>query len=108
MTDWPQIIGLYQTLLLMEPSPVVELNLAVAVAMRDGPEAGLRRIETLLNEGGLRDYHLAHAARADLYERLGNEKEARASYEKALALTTQTAERRFLQKKLDELKSKKF
>ncbi len=103
-TDWPQIIGLYRTLLVLESSPIVELNLAVAVAMRDGPAAGISRVEALIANGGLTDYHLAHAARADLFERLGNVKEAKASYERALELTSQSAERRYLQKKLDELK----
>ena len=102
-TDWPQIVGLYDVLLRVEPSPVVELNRAVAVAMRDGPEAGLALIDALLARGDLADYRLAHAARADLCRRLGRAAEARASYERALALTRQEPERRFLERRLKEL-----
>jgi RNA polymerase sigma-70 factor (ECF subfamily) len=99
-TDWAQIVGLYDLLLRSDPSPVVELNRAVAVAMHAGPEAGLALVEGLLGRGELRDYHLAHAARADLCRRLGRDADARASYEAALALTRQPAERRFLERRL--------
>ena len=102
-TDWGEIVGLYDLLLRMEPSPVIELNRAVAVAMRDGPEAGLALVDKLLEGGALDDYRLAHAARADLCRRLGRRSEARAAYERALALTRQEAERRFLQRRLAEL-----
>ena len=102
-TDWAQIVGIYDLLLRAEPSPVIELNRAVAVAMRDGPEAGLALIDAILARGDLPDYHLAHAARADFCRRLGRTGEARASYERALALTRQEPERRFLQKRLTEL-----
>jgi RNA polymerase sigma-70 factor (ECF subfamily) len=103
-TDWAQIVGLYDVLARAEPSPVVELNRAVAVAMRDGPAAGLALIDAILARGDLSDYRLAHAARADLCRRLGNKTEARASYERALALTRQEPERRFLERRLSELK----
>jgi RNA polymerase sigma-70 factor (ECF subfamily) len=86
-----------------EPSPVIELNRAVAVAMRDGPSAGLALIDAILERGDLSDYHLVHAARADLCRRLGRTAEARVSYERALALTQQEPERRFLQRRLAEL-----
>jgi RNA polymerase sigma-70 factor (ECF subfamily) len=102
-TDWAQIVGIYDLLLRAEPSPVIELNRAVAVAMRDGPEEGLALIDAILARGDLPDYHLAHAARADLCRRLGRSGEARASYERALALTRQEPERRFLQRRLAEL-----
>ena len=102
-TDWAQIVGLYDVLARVEPSPVVELNRAVAVAMRDGPLAGLALIDTILARGDLPDYHLAHSARADLYRRLGRKAEARAAYERALALTRQEPERRFLERRLGEL-----
>jgi RNA polymerase sigma-70 factor (ECF subfamily) len=102
-TDWAQIVALYSLLARVEPSPVIELNRAVAVAMRDGPEAGLRLIDAILARGELDDYHLAHSARADLCRRLGKTDEARSSYEKALALTQQEPERRFLEKRLREL-----
>jgi RNA polymerase sigma-70 factor (ECF subfamily) len=101
-TDWPQIVALYDVLLRMDASPVVELNRAVAVAMRDGPAAGLKLVDGLVKE--LDGYHLAHAARADLCRRLGRPKEARQSYEKALALARQEPERRFLERRLAELK----
>ena len=87
----------------MQPSPVVELNYAVAVAMRDGPLAGLKLIDAILAQGDLADYHLAHSARADLCRRLGRTAEARASYQKALALSRQAPERRFLERRLREL-----
>ena len=99
-TDWAQIAGLYDVLLRAEPSPVVALNRAVAIAMRDGPAAGLALIDALLARGELADYHLAHAARADLCRRLGRVAEARASYERALALARQAPERQFLERRL--------
>jgi RNA polymerase sigma-70 factor (ECF subfamily) len=102
-TDWPQIVALYSVLARAEPSAVVELNRAVAVAMRDGPEAGLKLIDAILARGDLADYHLAHSARADLCRRLGRRAEAISSYERALALTQQEPERRFLEKRLREL-----
>ena len=102
-TDWAQIVGLYDVLAQADPSPVVELNRAVAVAMRDGPLAGLALIDAILARGDLADYHLAHAARADLCRRLGRTAEARASYERALGLTQQEPERRFLERRLGEL-----
>jgi RNA polymerase sigma-70 factor, ECF subfamily len=102
-TDWAQIVGLYDVLARADPSPVVELNRAVAVAMRDGPSAGLVLIDALLARGDLRDYHLAHSARADLCRRLGRTAEARAAYKRALALTRQEPERRFLERRLGEL-----
>jgi len=105
-TDWTQIVGLYDLLLQADPSPVVELNRAVAVAMRDGPLAGLTLIDAILARGDLGNYHLAHAARADLCRRLGRTAEARASYEQALRLTQQAPERRFLQRRLAELSGK--
>jgi RNA polymerase sigma-70 factor (ECF subfamily) len=102
-TDWPQIVALYTELARITPSPVVELNRAVAIAMRDGPEAGVKLIDGLLVRGELRDYPLAHAARADLCRRLGSSTEARFSYERALALTRMEPERRFLEMRLREL-----
>ena len=102
-TDWGQIVALYSLLSRAEPSPVIELNRAVAVAMRDGPEAGLQLIDAILARGELADYHLAHSARADLCRRLGRTTEARVSYERALALTQQVPERRFLERRLAEL-----
>ena len=103
-TDWRQIVALYNQLLRIQPSPVVELNRAVAIAMCDGPEAGLKQIEHVLEHGGLANYYLAHSARADMYRRLGRTTEARSSYEKALALTQQEPERRFLQERIRQLK----
>ncbi|MBT2325791.1 RNA polymerase sigma factor [Variovorax paradoxus] len=102
-TDWAQIAGLYEVLLRADPSPVVALNRAVAIAMRDGPAAGLRLIDDILARGELADYHLAHAARADLCRRLGRDAEARASYEHALALARQAPERKFLERRLASL-----
>ena len=102
-TDWGEIVGLYSLLLHAEPSPVIELNRAVAVAMRDGPAAGLELIDAILARGDLQDYRLAHAARADLCRRLGQTAQARVSYERALALTRQEPERRFLERRLREL-----
>jgi RNA polymerase sigma-70 factor (ECF subfamily) len=104
-TDWAQIVALYDLLSQADPSPIIALNRAVAVAMRDGPVKGLALVETLLEGGELANYHLAHAARADLCRRLGKPSEARASYERALALTKQEPERRFLEKRLAELQS---
>ncbi len=101
-TDWHEIVGLYDVLLRLEPTPVVELNRAVAVAMRDGPVAGLALIEAILARGDLNDYHLAHAAHADLCRRLGRTAEARASYKRAIALARQGPERRFLERRLAE------
>src|SRR3984885_4877434 len=103
-TDWRQIVALYDELLRIQPSPVVQLNRAVAIAMRDGPEAGLTHIDAALQHGELANYYLAHSARADMYRRLGRTAEARASYEKALALTQQEPERRFLQDRIRQLK----
>jgi RNA polymerase sigma-70 factor (ECF subfamily) len=102
-TDWAQIVELYGALAQAVPSPVVELNRAVAVAMRDGPAAGLALIDAILARGELADYHLAHAARADMYRRLGRTADARAAYERALSLTQQEPERRFLARRLAEL-----
>ena len=103
MTDWRQIIALYNRLLRIQPSPVVELNRAVAIAMHDGPEAGLALIDAVLERGGLTNYYLAHSARADMCRRLGRTVEARSSYEKALALTQQEPERAFLEQRLRQL-----
>ena len=103
-TDWPQIVALYSELARVDPSPVVELNRAVAVAMRDTPEAGLQLIDELLARGELADYHLAHSTRADLCRRLGRIPEARAAYETALSLTRLGPERRFLENRIQELK----
>jgi RNA polymerase sigma-70 factor (ECF subfamily) len=102
-TDWTQIVSLYDLLMRAEPSPVVELNRAVAVAMRDNPLAGLTLIDTILARGDLGNYHLIHAARADLCRRLGRTAESRVSYERALSLTQQEPERRFLERRLSEL-----
>ncbi|MEO8567401.1 MAG: RNA polymerase sigma factor [Betaproteobacteria bacterium] len=101
-TDWNEIVGLYDVLLRVEPTPVVELNRAVAIAMRDGPAMGLALIEAILDRGDLDDYHLAHAAHADLCRRLGKTEEARASYKRAIALARQGPERRFLERRLAE------
>ncbi|HEX6435048.1 MAG TPA: RNA polymerase sigma factor [Gemmatimonadales bacterium] len=103
-TDWSEIVGLYDVLLRAEPSPVVELNRAAAVAMRDGPEAGLRLIDQLLARGELTDYPLAHSARAELARRLHRTEQAIEAYERALALTTQAPQRRFLEWRLTELR----
>jgi RNA polymerase sigma-70 factor (ECF subfamily) len=104
-TDWAQIVALYDVLQRMDPSPVVELNRAVAVAMRDGPAAGLQLVEELLSKGDLQQYHLAHAARADLCRRLGKKEQALVSYGQALALARQEPEKRFLARRLAELKN---
>jgi len=103
-TDWRQIVALYNQLARIQPSPVVHLNRAVAIAMRDGPEAGLTQIDAVLADGELANYYLAHSARAELYRRLGRTAEARASYERALALTQQEPERQFLQERIRQLK----
>ena len=103
-TDWRQIVALYDQLVRILPSPVVQLNRAVAIAMRDGPEAGLTHIDAVLEHGELANYYLAHSARADMCRRLGRTAEARASYEKALALTQQEPERQFLQERIRQLK----
>ena len=103
-TDWRQIVALYDQLVRIHPSPVAQLNRAVAIAMCDGPEAGLTHIDAVLEHGELANYYLAHSARAELYRRLGRTAEARASYEKALALTQQEPERQFLQERIRQLK----
>jgi RNA polymerase sigma-70 factor, ECF subfamily len=102
-TDWNQIVGLYNILMRLNPSPIIELNRAVAVAMREGPSAGLELIDAILETGELNDYHLAHSARAELCRRLGRTAEARFSYKRALSLAQQEPERRFLQQRLNEL-----
>lgn len=102
-TDWAQIVGLYEVLLAANPSPVIELNRAVALAMRDGADAGLRQVEAILERGELGDYHLAHAARADLNRRLGRWDEARNAYRRALQLSQQGMDRQFLERRLAEL-----
>lgn len=102
-TDWAEIVALYDALMIINPSPVVELNRAVAVAMRDGPDAGLKLIDDILERGELADYHVAHSARAELRRRLGRIEEARDSYMRALSLTQQAPERRFLERRLNEL-----
>ena len=103
-TDWRQIVALYDRLAEIQPSPVVQLNRAVAIAMRDGPESGLAHIDAALEDGELANYYLAHSARADMYRRLGRTAEARSAYEKALALTQQEPERQFLQERIRQLK----
>jgi RNA polymerase sigma-70 factor (ECF subfamily) len=103
-TDWRQIVALYNQLIRIQPWPIVHLNRAVAIAMCDGPEAGLTHIDAVLEHGELANYYLAHSARADLYRRLGRTAEARASYKKALALTQQEPERQFLQERIRQLK----
>ena len=103
-TDWRQIVALYNQLVRIQPSPVVHLNRAVAIAERDGPEAGLTHIDAVLEHGELANYYLAHSARAELCRRLGRTAEARSSYEKALALTQQEPERQFLQERIRQLK----
>jgi RNA polymerase sigma-70 factor (ECF subfamily) len=103
VTDWQQIVALYNRLLQIQPSPVVRLNRAVAIAMCDGPEAGLTHIDAVLSQGELANYYLAHSVRADMYRRLGRTSEARSSYEKALALTQQEPERQFLLERIRQL-----
>ena len=102
-TDWGEIVGLYDVLWRMDPSPVIELNRAVAVAMRAGPAAGLELVERILARGDLKDYRFAHAARAELCRRLGRTADARESFERALSLTKQEPERRFIERRLQEL-----
>ena len=102
-TDWARIVALYDALLYLAPSPVVELNRAVALAMRDGVEVGLAVVDALLARGELADYHLAHSARADFCRRLGRRREAREAYRAALALARQEPERRFIEQRLREL-----
>ncbi|ROM92611.1 RNA polymerase sigma factor [Pseudomonas brassicacearum] len=103
-TDWPQIVGLYDVLLRVQPSPVIELNRAAALSRRDGPQAGLTLVEGILQRGELLDYHLAHSARAEFCRQLGRVEEARAAYLRALELTRQAPERRFIERRLSELK----
>ena len=105
-TDWEQIVGLYDVLMRTDPSAVVELNRAAAIAMRDGPAAGLVRIDIILARGELNDYYLAHSARADLCRRLGLVAEATAAYQRALELTQQGPERRFLERRMASLRNK--
>jgi RNA polymerase sigma-70 factor (ECF subfamily) len=104
-TDWARIVGWYDVLMQASPSPIVELNRAVAVAMRDGPASGLALVDDILRNGDLQEYHLAHAARADLCRRLGRKADAQASYRRAIELTRQAPERRFLERRLDELRT---
>ena len=104
VTDWRQIVALYNQLARIQPSPVVQLNRAVAIAMRDGPEAGLAHIDAVLERGELANYYLAHSARAEMFRRLGRTAEAKSSYERALALTQQEPERQFLQDRIRQLK----
>ena len=102
-TDWPQIVRLYDLLERVQPSPIVSLNRAVAVAMADGPQSGLALMDVLAAAGDLQSYHLLHAARADLLRRVGSKVEAAKSYEQALALVTNESERRFLERRLREV-----
>jgi RNA polymerase sigma-70 factor (ECF subfamily) len=104
-TDWRQIVGLYDVLMRVDASPVVELNRAAAIAMRDGPEAGLTLIDAIFARGELADYQFAYSAKADLCRRLGRTADAIGAYERALALTTQAPERRFLERRLAELRA---
>jgi RNA polymerase sigma-70 factor (ECF subfamily) len=104
-TDWAQIVGIYTVLLRLFPSPIVELNRAVAVAMQSGPEAGIALIDDILARGDLADYYLAHSSRADLCRRAGKTEQARISYRQALELTSQEPERRFLETRLAELEA---
>jgi RNA polymerase sigma-70 factor (ECF subfamily) len=103
VTDWAQIVGLYDVLARADPSAVIALNRAAAIAMRDGPAAGLAIVDTIMSSGDLDDYHLAHSARADLCRRLGRFGDARTAYRRALALARQEPERRFLERRLTEL-----
>jgi RNA polymerase sigma-70 factor (ECF subfamily) len=104
-TDWAQIVGLYTIMVRINPSPVIELNLAVAVAMHNGPEAGLRQIDAILERGELNNYHLAYTARAELCRKSGRASEAKTSWERALSLAQQDPERRFIERKLKELET---
>jgi RNA polymerase sigma-70 factor (ECF subfamily) len=106
-TDWLQIVGLYDVLLREVPSPVIELNRAVAVAMGQGPLAGLQLVEGILQRGELLDYHLAHSARGEFCRQLGRVEQAREAYEKALSLTQQAPEQRFIERRLAELSAHK-
>lgn len=106
-TDWNEIVGLYDVLMQGEPSPIIELNRAVAIAMRDGAESGLILVDALIQRGELGEYRFTHAVRADLCRRLGRHAEARAAYERALALSQQEAEQRFIRRRLAELATKK-
>jgi RNA polymerase sigma-70 factor (ECF subfamily) len=103
-TDWQQIVGLYDVLLAAVPSPVIELNRAAAISRRDGPLAGLVLVEGILDRGELQDYHLAHSAQAEFCRQLGRVEEARAAYERALELTQQEPERRFIEARIKALK----
>jgi RNA polymerase sigma-70 factor (ECF subfamily) len=103
-TDRRRIVAIYDQLARIQPSPVVKLNRAVAIGLRDGPEAGLTHIDAVLEDGELANYYLAHSARADMCRRLGRTAEARSSYEKALALTQQEPERQFLLERIRQLK----
>jgi RNA polymerase sigma-70 factor (ECF subfamily) len=104
-TDWHQVVSLYSVLLQLEPSPVIELNRAVAVAMRDGPQAGLQLVDAILNRGELKDYHLSHATRGELLRRAGQQQEAIAAFEQALALARQLPEQRMLRRKIEQLQT---
>ena len=104
-TDWHQVVSLYSVLLQLEPSPVIELNRAVAVAMRDGPQAGLQLVDAILNRGELKDYHLSHATRGELLRRAGQQQEAIAAFEQALALAKQLPEQRMLRRKIEQLQT---
>ena len=104
-TDWPQIVGLYDLLMQAQPSPIVSLNRAVAVAMVEGPQAGLRIIDEIAANGELEGYHLLHAAQADLLRRLGSYDEAAQSYRRALQLVTNASERRYLERRLQEIQT---
>jgi RNA polymerase sigma-70 factor (ECF subfamily) len=106
-TDWPRIVQLYRQLESVQPSPIVSLNRAVAVAMADGPQAALAQIAEIATSGELDGYHLFHAARADLLRRIGSSAEAASSYERALELVTNDSERRFLERRLHEVQSPK-
>ncbi|MGA8266013.1 MAG: tetratricopeptide repeat protein, partial [Ignavibacteriaceae bacterium] len=103
LTDWPQIVALYDKLLESEPSPIIELNRAAAIAMRDGADAGIQLINNILSNGNLSDYYLTFSARGELYRRLGNYSEAKADFERALSLTNQIPVRRFLERRLQNL-----
>lgn len=104
-TDWQQVVALYTLMLQLEPSPVIELNRAVAVAMRDGPQAGLQLVDAILNRGELREYHLSHATRGELLHRTGQHQQAISAFEKALSLARQAPEQRMLRRKIEQLRS---
>jgi RNA polymerase sigma-70 factor, ECF subfamily len=103
LTDWPQIVALYDKLLELEPSPIIELNRAVAIAMHDGPKVGIQYINNILSKGDLTDYYLAYSARGELNRRLGNNSDARSDFERALSLTNQITVRRFLESRLQNM-----